>query len=395
MGNPHLEDMDPTAKELTGVDPKDNIAHLDDFQLRANPNCKTLQQDLAKVHNIVRVTNAEILKSVSNGYDSLTKLLTDNKDGVYTRLKSLEQSTSTYEERLAAVEEKLAKVETSDHVTLQASPALEAVVANANRCLNTTAVILGRFEKKFDSANSRTLHNTQLANVNNYKISGIPFQPDEDPVAATKLFFTDMNIKVNNGEIVTALRIPGMLVIRIWGNRVELPPQMFVKVTAHLQKRIASNIKELDDKTDPINGHYYKVRQQIPDASQAARQHYHKIVSEQQEKNKVLPVKERLPIYFQGHHCYIGGKRVCEPVDPPSLSSLLSIEPKHQAILDDINLEPLAQEKRSGSRFFGYAAHVYGFSMIDKIYLRLRQQHLAADHIMLAYRLADPDSPDQ
>ena len=146
---------------------------------------------------------------------------------------------------------------------------------------------------------------------------------------------------------------------------------MFVKVTAHLQKCIASNIKELEDKTDPNDGHYYKVHQQIPDDSQAACQHYHKIVSEQQEKNKVLPVKERPPIYFQGHHCYIGGKRVHEPVDLPSLSSILSIEPEHQAILDDINLEPLAQEKCSGSRFFGYTARVYGFSMIDKIYLRL------------------------
>ena len=101
MGNPCLEDMDPTVKELTDVDPKDNVACLDDFQLRANPTCKTLQQDLAKVHNIVRVTNAEILKSVSDGYEALTKLLTDSKEGVYTRLKSLEQSTSTYSLQLS------------------------------------------------------------------------------------------------------------------------------------------------------------------------------------------------------------------------------------------------------------------------------------------------------
>ena len=162
MGNPHLDDIDPTAKELTGVDPKDNLARLDEFQLRTNPNCKTLQQDLAKVHNIVRTTNAEILKSVTEGYEALTKILTDDKEGVFTRLKSLEQSTSTYEQHLAAVEEKLARVETSDHVTLQASPALEAAVADTHRRLDTTAVILGRFEKKFDSVNSRILHSCLL-----------------------------------------------------------------------------------------------------------------------------------------------------------------------------------------------------------------------------------------
>ena len=63
--------------------------------------------------------------------------------------------------------------------------------------------------------------------------------------------------------------------------------------------------------------------------------------------------------------------------------------------MDDINLEPLAQEKHSGSRFYGYTARVYGFLTLDKIYLRLRQQHLGADHIMLGYRLVDPDSPEQ
>ena len=245
-------------------------------------------------------------------------------------------------------------------------------------------------------ANSRILHNTQLANANNYIISGINYEQGEDPVVATTTFLTDiLETTVNDGDIVTASRMPGSLTVRIAGNRVALPPQMFVKVTAHLQKRIAGNIKVLEDKKDPVDGHYYKVKQQIPDATQGARQHFNKVVVEHQEKNKKKPINERVPIYFQGHYCYVGGKRVREPVNPPSLSSMLTIDQKQQELLDDINLDVLSHEKRSGSQFYRYAARVYGFSTIEKIYLRLRQLHLAADHIILEYRLADPDSPEQ
>ena len=133
MGNPHIDNTDPNVTTLIGVDPKDHVTPLDEFKARSNPTCKNLQQDLEKVHNIVRNTNAEILSSMNKGFAALTKLLTDDNDGVISRFRALETSSKTYDDRLAAVEEKLAKVESSDNVTLQASPALEAAVADANR----------------------------------------------------------------------------------------------------------------------------------------------------------------------------------------------------------------------------------------------------------------------
>ena len=170
---------------------------------------------------------------------------------------------------------------------------------------------------------------------------------------------------------------------------------MFVKVTPHLQSRIASNLTELDGKTDPMDGHYYRVKQQIPDALQAIRQHFNKLITEVQEKNKGRPPAEKVPFYFQGNHLYVGGKRVKEPVDPPVLSSLLNITSVEQKVLDDINIEPLATDDCEGSIFYAYVVRVYGFGTIEKIYLRLRQQHMTADHIMLGYHLAEPDSPEQ
>ena len=170
---------------------------------------------------------------------------------------------------------------------------------------------------------------------------------------------------------------------------------MFVKVTPHLQSRIASNLTELEGKTDPTDGHYYRVKQQIPGALQAMRQHFNKIITEVQEKNKGRPPAEKVPFYFQGNHLYVGGKRVKEPVDPPVLSSLLNITSVEQKVLDAINIEPLATDECEGSKFYAYVIRVYSFGTIEKIYLCLRQQHMTTDHIMLGYRLAEPDSPEQ
>ena len=124
-------------------------------------------------------------------------------------------------------------------------------------------------------------------------------------------------------------------------------------------------------------------------------QHFNKIVTDVQEKNKERLPTEKVPFYFKGNYLYVGGKRVKEPVDPPALSSLLNITSAKQKVLDDINLEALATEECEGSKFYAYGSHVYGFTAIEKIYLHLCQQHMMADHIMLGYHLAEPDSPEQ
>ena len=372
MGNPTIDD--------TGVSTNDNSGKEnglpEEFTPRTNPTCKTLQQDLARVHAIIRNTKNEVLNSMNAGLDDIKEILTDPQEGVIPRLSSLEQSSSSYKTRLDAIEEKLALVEAADHVTLQASPTHDSAIADLNRRFQVTTTILECFEKKLHSSNSRILHNTQLLNVNNYRISGIPFSPDENPVEVTTKFFKDiMMITVKEGEIVVASCLPSTITVRIQGNRVELPPQMFVKVTPHLQRRIAANINVLDGKTDPADGHYYKVKQQLPDATQGARQHFNKVVIDVQEKNKVKPKNERVPFYFQGYDLYVGGRKVCEPVNPPALSSLLKITPMQQKILDDINVPELAYVERNGSKFHGYAIRVYDYPIIKHLYLRLRQLH--------------------
>ena len=206
------------------------------FTFRPNPTCKTLQNDVANVHNIIRNTKNDITMSINgikvsmdSGFSDLTELLTNVDTGVIPCLQHLETASHTYEDRLAAMEEKLALVEASDTVVLQSSPAHEAAINEMKQRVDTTAVIIQQFEKKFESTHSRILHNTQLINENKYKISGIPLVEGENPFMATKNFLTQiMNIAVNDGDIIAASRLPGTLTVHIDGNKVLLPLQMFI-----------------------------------------------------------------------------------------------------------------------------------------------------------------------
>ena len=382
-----------TPEDDVGIEPQKKDMELvdDEFVSTDRPTCKSLQKDLEKVHTIVRKVKGDVTRLIT-GLEELNDVLSAQTEETIKRVTVVETKSDNHEVRLKALKDKLAMVVQAENVTLQASPTLEADHALLKQRVDTAAVVISSLEKQIQSANSRILHNSQLHNANHYRISGIRFVEGEDSLIATTTFLKDiMEITVNDRDIVVASRLPGTITVRIKGEQVKLPPQMFVKVTPHLQKRIAANIQVLDGKTDPVDGHYYKVKQQLPDAAQAARQHFNKVVGDVQEKNKTKPKEERVPFYFQGADLFVGGKKVKEPVTPPSRASMLTISPKQQESLDTISFEQLAYEERDGSKFFGYAVRVYNISLIKKLYTRMRKMHLAANHIMLAYCVETPE----
>ena len=265
---------------------------------------------------------------MSEGLDDLNTILTNEEDGILVKLESLETSSNQYNVRLSALEEKLAKVVAADNVTLQVSPSVEAAQAALKAHMDTAAIVISTLENQLHSANSRILHNSKLHNTNNYRISGIRYVDGEDPVQAVLTFLKDiMKITTTQDEILVASRLPGTITVCIKGQLVELPPQMFVKVTPHLQVKIAANISEL------------------------------------------------------------------EAVNPPSRASLLNISDADQRALDTINPDQLAFAERDGSKFYGFAVHVYNLSFLQKVYLRMRQLYMAANHVMLAYCVETAQNP--
>ena len=368
------------------------VGEMDEFIHRTNPSPKSLQKDLEKIHTLL----GKLCSDVTTGLDEVSEILTKDIKGVLPRLHTLETTQQTHDSRLQVLEDRLAKVISSDHVTIQTSPKLEAAQDDLHVRLETAAVVIAMLEKQLQSSNSRILYNTQLHNVNKYRISGIPFVEGEDPVVETTTFLRNiMKVQVNDGDIVMASWMPGTITVRIKGNQVKLPPQIFVQVTCHLQKRIAANMSELDEKTDPTDGHFYKVKQQVPDAVQGARQHFNPVVADIQQKNKGRPKKECINFYFQGTDLFVGGKKVKQLVNPPSRTEILKITLEEQKQLNNINPPILARDEKDGSKFYAFAMRVYDVRFIRKAYLRLRQLHLAANHVMLAFCVEDPENPDK
>ena len=269
---PGFSIMAAPHKDETGIElpKKDTESDNDEFVSIDRSTCKSLQKDLEKVHTIVWKVKGDVNRLLT-GLDEINDVFTATMEQTFGHITTVEAKSENHEIHLKAIEEKLALVEQADSVTLQTSPTLEADHVLLKQHIDTAAVIISLLEKQLHSTNSRILHNSQLHNVNHYRILGIHFVEGEDPVVATTTFLKDiLEVTVNDRDIVVASRIPGTITVRIKGDPVELPPQMFVKVTPHLQKRIAANIWVLDSKTDPVDGHYYKVKQQLPDAAQAA-----------------------------------------------------------------------------------------------------------------------------
>ena len=386
--------VEDDVESRDGLEPVD--ADLDALPFRKTPTCKTLQQDLGLIFSSVKKIKTDLNKAMNEGIDNLTELLTDDKEGVIPRLNALETSDESLKSRVASLEEKLALVEGADSVTLQISPLFAAKQDELQHKLETATHVITTLENELHSQESRILYNSQMHNVKSYKISGINHVVGEDPLVATKTFLTDiLEVTVQEGDIKSASRIPGTISVFIKGVKTELPPQMSVKVSGSLQKKIARNIRNLDDKSDPTDGHFYKVKQQLPDAMIAARQHFNKIVAKIQEDNDGLPREKRTPFYFQGTDLFVSGRKVREPVYPPSRASILSITPREQSILDLINPPVLSQQLHLKSKFFAYAVRLHDIATVKHTYKRLRQLHIKANHIMMAFGVVSPDDPDK
>ena len=72
---------------------------------------------------------------------------------------------------------------------------------------------------------------------------------------------------------------------------------------------------------------------------------------------------------------------------PPPHTAILNIPEQKQKEMDRIPLIQLAHHTEKRSRFYGYAARAYTFDFINLAYLKMRQMHPTANHIMAAYTL--------
>ena len=338
---------------------------------------------------------------VNSKFDAISKLLTD-KDGVYQRLQTLEcqclQSDNSLLHRLEAMETKLALVHSAENVTIQDNPDMErkcnALSMEHDVLRNDVGNVLLSLEQRMESQDSKLLMHTAKHLNLNYKISGINFNYEEDPVQAVIDFFrTTLQFTAAAENIHEAFRTGRALKIRIKGKPVTLPPLMFIKVAPSLKRMIEENKHLLRDQTDPLDGHFYKIKLHIPDAFTGARQHFNPIVQSIIEENENKPDAEKQSFAFRGTDLYIDGSKVIEPIKPPRRSDIVNINRDTANKLMSLDFPALASKTERASRFVSYAIRATDLPLIELAYLKMRTLHPTASHIMLGYVL-DPLTED-
>ena len=350
---------------------------------RTHPTAKSVQGDLLTLQDIFNSTKVGLTDTINNKFETLRSAVDDVSDTIISRIDGLEkkvtEDSSSFEKRLAAVEQSLRMVTDSDKVILQTDPKVAEAQTVLDDKLSKAVQVMACMEKDIGSNTTRGLLNTAKLLSNNYKISGIPLRPGEDPFEVTVDFLTSkLQIDFQASDLHVAFRLEGTIKVFIKRVRVELPPQMFISCSPSLKQKIDKNKHLLQKEKDPTDGHFYKIKQHLPDAFAAARQHFNPIVEDIIVTNKGKKKHEKVSFMFNGAQLLVDGKPVVEAVQPPPRSSIININQEQQQQLKTFPLEPLHEITDRKSRFIGYALRVYNIISVQQAYLRMRQLHPSA-----------------
>ena len=373
----------------------------DNYELRSRPSkvsCKSLLEDLEAVNKVIASAKSDLTSQITEKFDAVKSLLTNDETGVYVRLSNLESKCLTgpaaLVPRVESLEGKLRQVSEAENVVFQTPPELETEHNRMKQWMDQATHVITVLEKQVQSNSERIFHNVAKNFSDNVKISGIP-EDKGSPLVATKWFLENiLEIEdVAEADILEAARLPGTMTVNIKGVRVELPRQMFVKCTPLLRQEIDRVKPILNEKKDPLDGHFYRIKPHLPDIFAAARQHYAPLIEQVISEDADLEDSKKHTFYFRGADLYINKQKVIEDIQPPSRASLLHIPPSVQNVIDDLNIPKFSEKKARGSLFEGFAARVYSLECLKKMYLRMRQQHPTANHIIMAYKIDAVSDP--
>ena len=344
--------------------------------------------------------------------DALAKKLNDPTSGICTRVDNLEKVSSVADhsfciskEDYDALLERIKTLEGSasgtvlnggeiDDSSLQGFIArldtLEHQMGVAGEFLDTTTT-------RLDTLDSRVTMNTAKLLGNNIKIMGIPFQDREDTKQECLDFFDKyMSFKAQKREIIAAFRMPGTKFVYIDRKKVRLPPLMFVKCSDSLKRKVEEGLPLLDGKKHEKYKFRLGIKRHEPDAIVAAKIRYQEQIGNLIARNELKSSDENKDtFFFRGASLFVNGKKVVDPLVPPSPKLLLSLSQSEVRRLETLPLTTGVEEEIDrGSRYFSYAAKVANLEEVKQLYNRVRLQHLAATHVSVGFRFGiTPSTP--
>ena len=292
-------------------------------------------------------------------FDSLNKVIMDDKEGILCRLKSSEKNIEELQARMDDFEQNLPVVkDLQDRVeTLE--------LANA-RLMDDVAMIKGFQQvqdKQIDHNSKKIVDLTSCSMANNVVIYGLyPDVKDQNVEEIVQNFLTTkLKMELQAEEIEVTHRM---------GNKIGVKPRpMVVRCKLSLRKCIFAFTKHLKDVTNELKDPYY-VKVQLPEPLLTQKIEREEAMRKIQKANKLVPTEQQVPVEICNKTLYINKVPQKKHITPPTVQEMYEIDSEMQA---------------KSSVFRAVALRVKNAKDVHLAYKKAKQLFPESDHIVIGY----------
>ena len=260
-----------------------------------------------------------------------------------------------------------------------------------NKQLRFELDILKGMFSKMETENSNLRHKVTALSAmtmkNNIIINGLTTSDEskEKPIdTVTEFLAKTMEVQHEKADILHARRL-GM------GLNPASTRPMLVTMTTKLRDTVMSKTSNLKDKTNAA-GKYYRVSRQLPDQWAEENRKLREDVTKAKKVNlqkdatqepDVIEVKKRV--------LYVNKKPQRKTyLEAPTAVDLFP-DKNEQDKLDKIKFSSSSTMEEQGSTFTAYAQKVQSITEVRRAYVKVRQLHPSATHVVAAYSLKNCD----
>lgn len=304
------------------------------------------------------------LGNIMQKLNDTTQQLSNTVQGLQQELTIIRQQKQDQDTEVSA----LRTVQEQDSAKL--SKALETITANEKK-IETLVGIMSKQDQQINSL-KQAINGMHVRSMRrNLVINGIPEKRGENLVWSVLEFFKK-HLKIDRAvPVKNAYRLgygqhrPAVIELE----NVEDKGVIFQNV-GHLK-----NVKNEE-------GRSFFVSEQLPEEF-AERRRQQGFIKAQNNK---LPTAEQLPMEFKKGDLYIENDRFQHPIRPPTVRQQVLPSAWEADLTRKVEIFEGDTRDRDDSVFVGYAAKVDSVDLVQGAYMKVRQAHPDASHVMCAYR---------
>ena len=212
-------------------------------------------------------------------------------------------------------------------------------------------------------------------------------EDDENPKESVLTFLQEiMCLEVDEQSLLAARRIGKGV-----PDKPEIPRAIMATMTVTLRDHVLSNAKNLKDKLND-RGKPYQIKKHLPDEWNEERRQLNAQISKAKKSNEKKQEGEQLDeILVRNRTLYINKVPQCKTYLKAPKPADVFVDKMEQEKLDRIKFSTSTMAEKEGSNFQAFAIKAQSMTEIRRAYIRVRQPHPAASHIIAAYNIKNGD----